>query len=224
MTRPNADGAASAQHRLGQSASAAVDKLSDSLPILDRAATVWKAAIAPVAGDAAPRSVRDALNGVWLGHPIHPVLVTLPLGAWTLTSVLDLLGERRAADLCLAGGVLAAGAAAVTGSAQWNEATDHERPRRIGVVHAMLNVTATGIYASSWLLRARGHRGAGIATAAAGLSIVSLSGWLGGHLAYTLGVGVEQDAFSRRAAGSHPAADEDAGEAAPDQSLDPLVG
>ena len=215
---------ASAQRQIGQAASAAVDHLADTLPVLDRAAALWKAGIAPVAGDAAPRSVRDALNGAWLGHPIHPILVTVPLGAWTLTTVMDLLGERRTADRCLAAGVLAASAAAITGSAQWNGVTDHQRPRRIGVVHAILNTAATSIYAGSWVLRARGHRGAGVATAAVGLGVVSLSGWLGGHLAYTLGVGVESDAFVRQATDGQPTGD-DAGEGSRlDGSLDSHFG
>ena len=227
MTEPlpsDAVSGRSAQERLGHRLGERVDHLIDAAPVLDSVAERLRAVVAPVAGRQAPRGWRDALLGSWLGHPLHPTIITLPLGAWTLTSTFDLLGEHRAADLCLRAGVLAAGSAALSGFAQWDEVTDRERPRRIGVVHASLNTVATGIYVGSWVLRSRGQRGAGVATAAAGLAIVSLSGWLGGHLAYTLGVGVEDDAFSRQAAGSHPAADEDAGEAAPDQSLDPLVG
>lgn len=224
-TRPNdTTNESSAQQRFGHALGVRVDQLMDATPALDGVAETLKSAIAPVAGSAAPRGLRDALLGSWLGHPLHPIIVTLPIGAWSLTSVFDLLGEERAADLCLRAGVLAAGGAALSGFAQWNDVTDRERPRRIGVVHSSLNTAATGCYIGSWVLRARGQRGAGVATAAMGLAITSVSGWLGGHLSYTLGVGVEDDAFSRQVAGSHPVVDEDASQAAPDQSLDPLAG
>lgn len=214
---------ATAQRRLGQALGVGIDRLADATPVLDDAATAIKAAIAPVAGDAAPRNVRDALLGAWLGHPLHPLIVVLPLGAWSLTSLFDLLGEERAADLCLRVGVFGAASAALTGLAQWNEVTDRERPRRIGVMHSSLNTVATGLYIGSWVLRSRSQRGAGVATAAAGLAVTSLSGWLGGHLSYTLGVGVEEDAFIRQAAPQPLLVDEDAPRAEPDQALDPLA-
>ncbi len=212
-----------AQRRLGQALGDGIDRLTDSAPALDDVATAIKAAIAPVVGDAAPRGLRDALLGSWIGHPLHPIIVTLPLGAWTLTSIFDLLGEERAADLCLRAGVVAAGSAALSGLAQWNEVTERERPRRIGVMHSSLNTVATSLYIGSWVLRSSGRRGAGIATAVAGLTVVSLSGWLGGHLSYTLGVGVEEDAFVRQATGEQPVVNEDAARAEPDQALDPLA-
>jgi uncharacterized membrane protein len=191
----------SPQRAFGHTMSDAADRLVDRSPGLDHAAAALRQAIAPVAGDGAPQALRDALRGSWLGHPLHPIVVVLPVGAWTLTSVMDLLGEERAADLCLRAGVLTAGTAALSGAAQWNDVTDLQRPRRVGVVHALLNTVATGTYVASWVLRARGRRGAGVATAAGGLAITMLSGWLGGHLSYTLGVGVEDDAVERRAGG-----------------------
>lgn len=227
MTEPVPDDArrqSSPQQHFGRALGARVDQVVDSASSLDGPANVLKAAIAPVAGDRAPRGLRDALLGSWLGHPLHPIIVALPIGAWSLTSVFDLLGEARAADLCLRAGVVSAGGAALSGLAQWDTVTGHERPRRIGLLHSSLNTVATGLYVGSWVLRSRDQRGAGVATAVAGLATVSLSGWLGGHLSYTLGVGVEEDAFARQAAESRPTVDEDAGEAAPDQSLDPLTG
>ena len=217
-----------AQRRLGHALGTGIDRLSDASPLLDDAATAIRAAISPVAGDTAPPSVRDALLGSWLGHPLHPIIIVLPLGSWTLTSLFDLLGEERAADLCLRVGVAGAGSAALSGLAQWNDVTDRERPRRIGVMHSALNTVATGLYIGSWVLRSRGQRHAGVMTAAAGLAVTSLSGWLGGHLSYTLGVGVEEDAFSRQAAsGTAPhgpvPVDEDAPQAEPDRTLDTLA-
>lgn len=212
----------SAQRRFGRTLGDRIDGISDASPALDQVAAAYKAAIAPVAGDRAPQGVRDALLGSALGHPMHPFIVTLPIGAWSLASLFDLMGERRAADLCLRTGVVAAGAAALTGVAQWNEVTDRQRPRRIGVMHSSLNTVATGLYIGSWVMRSRGQRGAGIATAAVGLTVTSLSGWLGGHLSYTLGVGVEDDALTRQHAASQPVVDEDAAQARPVPGLDPL--
>lgn len=227
-TSPSSHRNATPQFRLGHALGLGIDRLADASPVLDGAAKAIKTAIAPVAGESAPTSLREALLGSWIGHPLHPIIVTLPLGAWTLTSLFDLLGEERAADLCLRAGVVGAGSAAVSGLAQWNEVTDRERPRRIGVMHSSLNTVATGLYIGSWVLRARGQRHAGVLTAATGLAVTSLSGWLGGHLSYTLGVGVEEDAFVRQTAdgtSSHGpvTVDEDAPQAEPDQALDPLA-
>src|SRR5689334_12168276 len=62
------------------------------------------------------KSIKDLLNGVWLGHPLHPMLTDVPVGAWTMTQFLDLVsmalgddeGLDRAADLTLAAGLAAA--------------------------------------------------------------------------------------------------------------------
>ena len=42
-----------------------------------------------------PDKVRDALHGVWLGHPLHPVLAQATVGAWVSASVLDFAGGRE---------------------------------------------------------------------------------------------------------------------------------
>ncbi|HEV2528126.1 MAG TPA: DUF2231 domain-containing protein [Thermomicrobiales bacterium] len=188
----------SVQRRIGTALSDAADRFADRASGLDPIAAKYRAALDPVVGRSAPATLREAVNSTWLGHPIHPILVTLPIGAWTLTSVFDLLDENRAADLCLRAGVVAAGSAALTGAAQWDTVADRHRPRRIGVIHASLNTAATSVYIASWVLRSRGKRTAGVATAAAGLGITAFSGWLGGHLSYTLGVGVEDTAVCRR--------------------------
>ena len=70
------------------------------------------------------------------------------------------------------------------------------KPRRLGALHATLNLAAVAMYGASWWLRATGSRKAGVAVAMTGLSLVSASGWLGGDLAYTLGIGVNRTAFS----------------------------
>jgi nitrite reductase/ring-hydroxylating ferredoxin subunit/uncharacterized membrane protein len=133
-----------------------------------------------------PGKVRDALHGVWLGHPLHPVLVQAPIGTWLSASLLDLSGGGEKAARALTGaGLIAAVPAAVAGAADWSE--QHKQARRVGVVHAAGNLVATGLYGASVL--ARGPR-AGRALRLAGLTAVTASGLLGGHLAYRLAGGV----------------------------------
>ncbi|HWH00007.1 MAG TPA: DUF2231 domain-containing protein [Pilimelia sp.] len=128
-----------------------------------------------------PRGVRAALQGRPVRHPLHPMLVQLPVGAWTCAGVLDAVpGTERAADILIGVGLLAAPAAAATGLADWSEL---DRPRaRIGAVHALGNVVAVGLFAGSLALRRTGRRGAGRLLSYLGLGVVSAAGMIGGHL------------------------------------------
>jgi nitrite reductase/ring-hydroxylating ferredoxin subunit len=109
----------------------------------------------------------------------------------------DLMGEERAADLTLGLGLVGAFGAAVTGAAQWQDTTNEEAPRRLGALHALLNVAATGLMAGSWLLRQQGRRGSGVTLSTLGLGVNLASAWLGGELAYELGIGVNHAAFQK---------------------------
>lgn len=132
---------------------------------------------------------RDVLHGLWLGHPLHPVLVQLPLGAWTSAAILDLLpGESRAARRLVTVGLVSVGPAALAGWVDWAE----QRPRqaRVGLVHAAVNVAAVAAYAGSLRARLRGHGTLGRALGFAGLGIASAGGLLGGHLTYRQAAGV----------------------------------
>src|SRR5690349_11665207 len=95
-----------------------------------------------------PAKVRDALHGVWLGHPLHPVLAQAAIGAWLSASVLDFAGDcEDEARLLTAIGVAAAAPTALAGATDWAE--QHEQQMRVGVVHAAGNVLALGLYAAS---------------------------------------------------------------------------
>jgi nitrite reductase/ring-hydroxylating ferredoxin subunit/uncharacterized membrane protein len=136
---------------------------------------------------------RDVLSGTWLGHPTHPFLVATPIGCWTCVSLLDGLGQRQAAQTLTAAGVLSVVPTAITGLSDWADTAGAEQ--RIGLVHLGLNSGATVIYASSWWARRRGHHAVGVALALVGAVAASGGGWLGGHLAYAMGVGVDTNAF-----------------------------
>jgi nitrite reductase/ring-hydroxylating ferredoxin subunit/uncharacterized membrane protein len=135
-----------------------------------------------------PREVRDALHGVPAGHPLHPVLVQVPIGAWTSAAILDLIpGSRRASGVLVATGILAAVPAAAAGLVDWS-ATHHQQ-RRVGLVHATSNIVAVSLYSASLLARLRGRRMRGRALGYLGLAAVSLGGVLGSHLAYRQATG-----------------------------------
>jgi nitrite reductase/ring-hydroxylating ferredoxin subunit/uncharacterized membrane protein len=170
-------------------------ELAHRLSWLDGVAETMEQVFEPLLGQDAPRGPRDLLYGTWLGHPLHAAVVTVPVGAWSATMIFDLMGEERAADLCLGVGLASAGGAALTGAAQWQDATNSEEPRRLGALHALLNVAATTLMAGSFLLRRRGQRGTGIALSSAGLGVGLASAWLGGELSYSLGIGVDHAAF-----------------------------
>jgi nitrite reductase/ring-hydroxylating ferredoxin subunit/uncharacterized membrane protein len=137
--------------------------------------------------------VRSALSGTWLGHPAHPFLVATPIGCWTSASVLDLLGQRRAAQTLVGAGVLSVVPTAMTGISDWMDTDGAER--RVGLVHWSSNVAATWCYGLSWNARRKGRHARGIVWSIAGAGIASGAGWLGGHLAYAMGVGVDTNAF-----------------------------
>jgi nitrite reductase/ring-hydroxylating ferredoxin subunit/uncharacterized membrane protein len=135
-----------------------------------------------------PQAARDVLHGVPGGHPLHPVLVQVPVGAWTSAAVLDLLpGARRASGVLIATGLAAALPAAVAGLVDWS-ATHHQQ-RRVGVVHAAANLVAVGFYSASLLARLRGRRMRGRSLAYLGFGAVSVGGVLGGHLGYRQAAG-----------------------------------
>jgi nitrite reductase/ring-hydroxylating ferredoxin subunit/uncharacterized membrane protein len=139
-------------------------------------------------------AIKDVLHGTWLGHVLHPALVALPIGSWTTAAVLDMLGEREGADTAVGFGILASLPTAASGLVDWSYTEG--KPRRLGFAHAALNGTALGFYGLSWLARKGGHRGLGLALSTAGLSLVGVAGYLGGELSYTLGWGVNRNAWS----------------------------
>ena len=173
------------------------DRLVEATPWLDPVAKAMKKAYAPLVGQQGPRPVRDALYGTWLGHPLHPAIVTLPIGFWTSTLVFDVTGHEQAADLCVGLGLLSAVGAATTGAAQWQDSGTDAAPYRLGALHALLNIGATALYAASWLRRKQGDRTSGVILAATGLAVANASAWIGGDLSYVLGIGVSRTAFEK---------------------------
>jgi nitrite reductase/ring-hydroxylating ferredoxin subunit/uncharacterized membrane protein len=150
------------------------------------------------------KMVKDLLNGVWLGHPLHPVITDVPIGAWTVTQVLDVMsfvaGEDdnldRAADMALSLGVLAAVGAAVTGIVDWSDTNGS--PRRMGMVHAMLNTVSLTLNVGSMGMRAGGRRNRGTARllSLTAYGVSSAAAFIGGELVYNLGQAVNRNAWT----------------------------
>jgi nitrite reductase/ring-hydroxylating ferredoxin subunit/uncharacterized membrane protein len=133
--------------------------------------------------------VRDALHGVWLGHPLHPALILLPMGSWISASVLDLLPGRRDAARTLVGlGVLTAAPTALAGWTDWSDL--HPQQQRTGLVHAAANLVATALQFASWRARRQGRQARGVTLSLAAVAAGSAGAYLGGHLAYRQGAAV----------------------------------
>ena len=144
-------------------------------------------------GGPAARRVKDALNGTWLGHSLHPVLTDLPLGAWFTSFVLDLIGEERGADAALTLGVIAAVPTAASGLADWQDQSG--QPQRVGLIHALLNGAALVCFLASIIARRTGHRARGIGLSTGGLALTAGGAYLGGELVYSQGTGVDRNAW-----------------------------
>ena len=151
------------------------------------------------AGGETGQAIKNALHGTWLGHPLHPALTDVPVGAWTTAAVLDgleLLGEEKykpGADAAISVGLVGAVGAAVTGLTDWTGTTKERR--KIGLMHGMLNAGATVLYITSLFLRRRkATRGTAIGLSMLGYGVVSASAYLGGHLVYGKQVGVDHTA------------------------------
>jgi nitrite reductase/ring-hydroxylating ferredoxin subunit len=147
----------------------------------------------------AGREVKNFLHGTWLGHPLHPALTDVPLGAWTAALALDAMesisGRKElgaGADAAIAVGLVGAAGSAVTGLTDWSETNG--RARKVGLLHGLLNVGATALYATSLVLRRKDMRGAGRGFAMLGYAVSSTAAYLGGHLVFSEQIGVNHAA------------------------------
>jgi nitrite reductase/ring-hydroxylating ferredoxin subunit/uncharacterized membrane protein len=144
-----------------------------------------------------PRLVKNALSGTWLGHRFHPLLVPLPIGFWSGALIFDLIATRRArwaADVLVGSGIAAAVPTAAAGLSDWADA--EPEGRRVGLVHLSCNTLALACYSASLVARLLGRRKTGVGLGLAGAAAISAGGYLGGHLSYVQGVGVERRRFA----------------------------
>lgn len=139
--------------------------------------------------------IRDFLAGTWLGHPLHAVLTDVPIGALTLTIVLDVIGQPVAADVALLIGVLSMLAAALAGFADYS--TTDGRARVRATVHSTLMLVALLLYLVSLAIRATGPASRALPIALSIVAYVILAGGalVGGDVVFVLGNMVDRHAW-----------------------------
>jgi nitrite reductase/ring-hydroxylating ferredoxin subunit/uncharacterized membrane protein len=143
--------------------------------------------------------LKDLLSGSSLGHPLHPALTDVPIGSFTAATVLDLIGGERfedAVEALLGLGIVTTLPTASAGLADWSDTYGSEQ--RIGLVHAVANVAGLCLFAGSLMARRQGSRALGRTLNLAGMTTLLAGGYLGGHLSYAKGVGVN-NAFYQHA-------------------------
>jgi nitrite reductase/ring-hydroxylating ferredoxin subunit/uncharacterized membrane protein len=143
--------------------------------------------------------VKDALHGKWLGHPLHPVITDIPIGAWTTALVFDIIDKINgqedygsAADAAITVGLVGAVGSAVSGVTDWSETNG--RARKIGIAHGLLNLSATMLYATSLVMRRSGKPRGRLGLALLGFATSCAAAYLGGHLVYGEQIGVNHAA------------------------------
>lgn len=150
-------------------------------------------------GSPSAQKIRNFLNGMWLGEPLHVVLTDVPVGAWTVAmafDALDLVTDRpefaRACEASIGIGLLGAAGAAAAGATDWS---DVDPPaRRLGLIHGLLNLSGVALFATSLLLRKKKARNIGRLVSALGYGVMSYAAHLGGELVYEHRVGVDRTA------------------------------
>jgi nitrite reductase/ring-hydroxylating ferredoxin subunit/uncharacterized membrane protein len=144
-------------------------------------------------------ATRDALSGTWIGHALHPLLTDVVIGSFLSATLLDVLGgddTGRASERLIEIGLLSSAPTVASGLSDWAMSVyGDRRTRPLGLAHASVNVTATTLYAASLAARRSGAPGRGKLVGLAGAAVLSVGAFLGGHLSFTRGVGVNETTF-----------------------------
>ncbi|MGH2472390.1 MAG: Rieske 2Fe-2S domain-containing protein [Candidatus Limnocylindria bacterium] len=138
--------------------------------------------------------LKDFLGGVWLGHPLHPAITDVPIGAYLVALVLDLSGQRAAATAAIGVGIVFMLLAALAGYADYIDLEG--KSRRFGTVHSALMVVALVAYIVSFVMRLGATPSAAeLWLSVIGFLIVITSAYVGGELVYNLGTQVDRHAW-----------------------------
>ncbi len=151
---------------------------------------------AVLAGGGPTRKLADLLHGTWLGHPLHPMLTDVTIGAWSMGTVMDVIGgatdsdySRKAADQLMMIGTISAVPTALSGLADFSTFPDWSA--NTATWHAALNSVNLGLYVWSVAERRRGNRARGVLISSVAFGLTCVSAWLGGKLVYRAKVGVD---------------------------------
>jgi nitrite reductase/ring-hydroxylating ferredoxin subunit/uncharacterized membrane protein len=173
-----------------------VEALIKAIPGFGRAAQGASVALhnLVLGGGAATRTLADLLHGTWLGHPLHALLVEIPIGAWSASALFDLLAVATgshnaawAADALVTLGVASAVPAAMAGMADYSGIREDVAAQ--AAAHAILNSAALGLFLGSLAARRADRRGLGVSLSYTALAVAGGSAWLGGDMVYRRRVG-----------------------------------
>lgn len=197
----------SAEPATPEPAPSLTDRISDSLQ------NIIKAVIGT--NRKPPRRLKTLLHGTWLGHPLHPALTDVPIGAWLLAVIFDIVWlvapaaqpwAGRGAEVAVIVGVLGALAAAATGLADWSDTYGAERT--VGLIHAALNTLALILFIISAALRLGASDGATVPAIIldfVGVISVLAAAYYGGDMVFDKGTAVNHTAWQEGSEDFEPA-------------------
>ncbi|MEO8898332.1 MAG: DUF2231 domain-containing protein, partial [Candidatus Dormibacter sp.] len=183
-----------------------VDRIIRRQTWLEKVADVVQTAVGSVYGALGRpgRVLKNVMHGTTLlGHPLHPAVSDLPIGAWSAGVVADYVAHftnrlpTQAGDVALAVGLSAAVLAALTGLTDYHATFGHER--RVATAHGLTMVAVVGLDIASLALRWWGSpslHALAVTLSTVGFAGVMLGGYLGGHLVFGIGTMVNRNAFA----------------------------
>jgi nitrite reductase/ring-hydroxylating ferredoxin subunit/uncharacterized membrane protein len=141
------------------------------------------------------RPIKDLLNGTWLGHPVHSAITDLPIGALTVSIILELVGQHTGADIALVVAVVSILAALVTGLADYTDVDGTARMR--ATVHATVMLIAQVLFVVSLVIRGGNPPDRTVPTLLVliGFGVISLGAAIGGDLVFLIGTHVNRHAW-----------------------------
>ncbi len=162
-------------------------------------------------------TLRSLLQGRWMRHPLHPMLVHLPIGLWVASFIFDLLYlQNQSANFasssyyCILIGLIGALIAAPTGLSEYAEIPPHTRAKRVAAMHFALNLVVIALYLIGFFARRDAIQGVpetilpgAILLSAFSLLLLSYSAYLGGLLVYDYGIGWKPHERDRLQEGTH---------------------
>jgi nitrite reductase/ring-hydroxylating ferredoxin subunit/uncharacterized membrane protein len=150
------------------------------------------------------RFLQDFLNGTWLGHSLHAVLVDVVVGAATGALLLDVLrlvfgveGLETAATWMIGLAWVAGIGSLITGLTEIKDTEPNSATRDVTILHGVINFVGMGGFAFSTMQRANGNHDAGFWGLLVGYLLIGVGGYIGGHLVFKYGYSVNYNAFSK---------------------------
>jgi uncharacterized membrane protein len=154
--------------------------------------------------------LKDLLQGKWLGHPLHPALVHIPVGLFPAALVFDCLSRGgvggnamvQTSFYCIAIAIIVAVLAAPTGMADWLGIKPDRPAFGLGLWHMGLNVLALVLYAVNLEIRWNQFRWQSVVAPSAlvlsiiGAALLMISAYLGSRMVFDQGTGVAR--FSKK--------------------------